>query len=56
MHPYYKELLGYKKGDFPVSEKLFDGIISLPLFPSMTREDVIYVTEVLREIAEKHAK
>ena len=55
MHPYYKELLGYKKGDFPVSEKLFDGIISLPLFPSMTREDVIYVTEVLREIAEKHA-
>ncbi|MBQ9957690.1 MAG: DegT/DnrJ/EryC1/StrS aminotransferase family protein [Clostridia bacterium] len=56
LHPFYKDLLGYKKGDFPVSEKLFDGIISLPLFPSMTREDVIYVTEVLREIAEKHAK
>ena len=56
MHPYYINNFGYKKGDFPETEKMFEGIISLPLYPSMTREDVMYVIEAVREIAREHAK
>lgn len=56
MHPYYIKNLGIKKGDFPETEKMFEGIISLPLYPSMTGEDVNYVIEAIQEIAEKHAK
>ncbi|MBS3108012.1 DegT/DnrJ/EryC1/StrS family aminotransferase [Candidatus Woesearchaeota archaeon] len=39
--------LGYKKGDFPVSEKLSENIISLPLYPMMTDEELdIVITKV----------
>ncbi len=37
--------LGYKKGDFPVSEQLGDQCLSLPMFPEMTDEQIVYVTD-----------
>lgn len=44
----YKEL-GYKKGDFPVAEKVAGDILSLPMFPHMVREQVERVVQVLKE-------
>lgn len=32
------ENLGYKKGDFPVTERVAGEIVSLPMFPNLTRE------------------
>ncbi len=55
-HPFYIEKYGYKEGDFPETEKMFEQIISLPLYPSMSREDVMYVIEAVCEIARKYAK
>jgi len=43
----YKDL-GGKKGDLPVSEKLCDEAMSLPMYPEMSREQVEYVAEKLR--------
>lgn len=40
--------MGWKKGDFPVAEKLADEILSLPMFAEMTEEQVEEVCEVLR--------
>lgn len=40
---------GYKKGDFPVSEQAAQEILSLPMFPHMTREQVKIVAEALKE-------
>ena len=37
--------LGYKKGDFPVSEKLAGKILSLPMFPELTKEEIEHVCE-----------
>ena len=37
--------LGYKPGDFPVTEKVASGILSLPMFPSLSRADQEYVAE-----------
>jgi len=42
--------LGYKKGQFPVAEKVADEIISLPMFPHMTEEAVAYVCDSLKEV------
>ena len=41
--------LGYKLGDFPVSEALAGRILSLPMFPTITREQVAYVCSIMME-------
>jgi dTDP-4-amino-4,6-dideoxygalactose transaminase len=43
--------LGYRAGDFPVSEKLCDETLSLPMFPELTSEQIDHVCQTLREIA-----
>ncbi|KAA3620029.1 MAG: DegT/DnrJ/EryC1/StrS family aminotransferase [Calditrichaeota bacterium] len=44
--------LGYQKGDFPITEKYADEIISLPMFPELNEEQINYTVEVLKEFAE----
>jgi len=39
-HPYYQEKYGYKRGDYSVTESVFDRLISLPLFPLMKDQEV----------------
>lgn len=48
-HTYYKNL-GYKKGICPVAEQLYENIITLPLFPKMTENDVEDVIEGIRSV------
>lgn len=48
-HPYYKEL-GYKKGLCPNAEKLYDEMITLPLFPKMTDQDVNDVITAVNKV------
>ena len=40
--------LGYKKGDFPVTEKQCETILSLPIFPQLTDEQVDFVIEEIK--------
>ncbi|MDD5398290.1 MAG: DegT/DnrJ/EryC1/StrS family aminotransferase [Dehalococcoidia bacterium] len=40
---------GGKKGDFPVSEKAQDEVLSLPIYPEMTEQQVVQVAEAIRE-------
>jgi dTDP-4-amino-4,6-dideoxygalactose transaminase len=37
--------LGYKKGNFPVTEKQAETILSLPVFPELTNEQIYYVAD-----------
>ena len=39
------EYLGYKKGDFPITEKYAETVLSLPLYNGMTDEEIDYVIE-----------
>ena len=48
--PYY-EKLGYKKGLCPNAEKLYEEILSLPLYYAMTDADVESVIEAVTKIA-----
>lgn len=50
---FYKKL-GYKMGDFPVAEEVFEQIISLPLYPKMTLQEVRYIASTLNEIIKKN--
>ncbi len=40
---------GYKAGDFPISEKITGEILSLPMFPHMTPDQVKEVVKALKE-------
>ncbi|MBA7698621.1 dTDP-3-amino-3,6-dideoxy-alpha-D-galactopyranose transaminase [subsurface metagenome] len=40
--------LGYKKGDFPVAEKLANEILSLPMYPELAKEQIEYVCEKIK--------
>ncbi len=39
--------LGYKQGDFPVSEKMAKTSIALPIYPELEREDIEYVARMI---------
>ena len=52
MHEHFKKM-GYKEGDFPVSEKLSKQVLSLPVNPFVTVEDVEKIIEKITEFAKK---
>jgi len=45
--------LGYKKGDFPVAEKISQNIIALPIYPEITEEEVDFVCETIKGFYKK---
>ncbi|WP_188208223.1 UDP-4-amino-4,6-dideoxy-N-acetyl-beta-L-altrosamine transaminase [Alkalibacillus aidingensis] len=53
--PYYQHL-GYKKGICPNVEQLYEEIITLPLFPAMSNEDVENVITAIQKVIEHYAK
>lgn len=48
-HPHYRKL-GYEKGICPEAEKLYERIVTLPLFPGMEQTDVEYITDNVKDI------
>lgn len=45
--PYWRERYALRAEDFPVSEELFSGLISLPIYPGLTSAQVDHVVERL---------
>lgn len=41
------EYLGYKEGEFPLTEQYANTVISLPLYEGMTEEEIDYVVDVI---------
>ncbi len=56
LHPYYRDAYGYARGDYPVAENAYDRLVSLPIYPRMTDDDVKDVIAAVKSILEKHAK
>lgn len=53
--PYYQHL-GYEKGLCPNAEKMYKGIMSIPLYPKMTDQDVKDVIHAVTKIVENYRK
>jgi perosamine synthetase len=52
-HPYYQRL-GYEKGNCPVAEAAYERLVTLPLFPAMSDNDVEYVINTVCDVVESH--
>jgi perosamine synthetase len=50
LHPYYQREFGYRHGDFPNAERLYERSISLPIWPGMTDSQIDRVAVTLLEI------
>ena len=53
MHPYYRDKYGYKPDDFPIAYREYQRIISLPIYPKMTDQDVEDVIEAVGEVVQR---
>lgn len=52
LQPAFK-YLGYKKGDFPESEKAAKEVLSLPIYPELKKKDQDYIIQKIKEFYEK---
>lgn len=43
--------LGFSKGDFPIAEQVADQVISLPVHPAVTKEEIKTIINTIKEIA-----
>jgi dTDP-4-amino-4,6-dideoxygalactose transaminase len=43
---------GYKEGDFPITEKLSKEVLTLPMGPHLTFEDLEYIVNSIKEVFE----
>jgi dTDP-4-amino-4,6-dideoxygalactose transaminase len=53
-HPLFQEEYGYDEGDFPVAERVYERLVSLPLFPEMDDGDIRDVVRAIERIARYH--
>lgn len=48
--PYFQKKFGYKMGDFPNAEYVFERLICLPIYAGMKKVDVVFVVRALKRI------
>ena len=46
--PYYRQL-GWNEGDFPNAESYYKGCISLPMYPTLTIDEQLFVINKIKE-------
>jgi dTDP-4-amino-4,6-dideoxygalactose transaminase len=56
LHPFYREHFGYRKGQFPSAEGMYEQIVSLPLYPAMSESDVHDVISAVYEVCSSHRR
>lgn len=49
---FYQDQYGYRTGDFPCAEAAFERVVSLPLHPGLTEEDIHIVIDAIGKILE----
>lgn len=54
-HPFFQREYGYERGEFPNAEAVYEGIVSLPLFPGMDDGDVEDVIRAVERLHDHHA-
>ena len=54
LHRYYRDHFGYRGGEYPVAERAYEKLISLPIFHGMRDQDIDDVIEAVTKVMEYH--
>jgi UDP-4-amino-4,6-dideoxy-N-acetyl-beta-L-altrosamine transaminase len=49
LQPFYRNIYGFKFGDFPIAERFYAFEISIPMYPALEDEDLSYITATIIE-------
>lgn len=55
LHPYFRERFGYTGGEYPVAERAYEQLITLPMFRGLSEQDVEDVISAVRKVAAHYA-
>jgi perosamine synthetase len=53
---FYKKTFGYREGSLPLTESISKRVLTLPLYPNMTKEEKDYLTDSVSEFFESKTK
>ncbi len=56
LHPYYEETFGWRADDLPVATRVWERLVSLPIFPRMREEEIARVVETVRTLCRENGK
>lgn len=49
LQKFYREKFGYKRGDYPITEKISDRTLAIPFFNNLKEEEIKYVVDILKK-------
>ena len=52
---FYREKFGFRGGELPITEKLSSEVLTLPIYPTMTVEEIEYLIDSLNEFFKKRS-
>jgi perosamine synthetase len=56
LQPIYRQMFGYKGGEFPNSETLCNSELSIPMHPSLTSEDVEFINGAIHDFYQERTR
>jgi dTDP-4-amino-4,6-dideoxygalactose transaminase len=56
LHPFYREAFGFAPGSYPVAERASERLLSLPLYPRMTRNDLEDAVAAVKKVLAFYAR
>jgi dTDP-4-amino-4,6-dideoxygalactose transaminase len=56
LHPYYRDTFSYHPDNFPQASAVFERIVSLPIYPSMTEANVRDVIVAVRKLIQENRR
>lgn len=56
LHPYYRDSFGWSAEDLPSATAVWERLVSLPLFPGMTEEEIAWVVRSVSDLCARHRR
>jgi len=53
---FYRKKFGCKNGDLPITEKISDQVLTLPMYPNLTKKEMDYIAQEIKIFFRKYGK